>query len=83
MPGVYWSSTGSELRPVKKVEILALDENATLLLLFHARTHGSESVWCHVVRLSVLALKMFWHKLHPDGLSLTKEFFLCLSRTEL
>ena len=65
------------------MEILALDENATLLLLFHARTHGSESVWCHVVRLSVLALKMFWHKLHPDGLSLTKEFFLCLSRTEL
>ena len=38
------------------MEILALDENATLLLLFHARTHGSESVWCHVVRLSVLVL---------------------------
>ena len=44
LPGVYWSSTGSELRPVKKVEILALDENAPLLLLFQASTHGWESV---------------------------------------
>ena len=56
------------------MEILALDENATLLLLFHARTHGSESVWCHVVRLSVLVLPV----LVQDGAVVTsvKNLFL-------
>ena len=30
-------------------------------------------IWSHVVRLSYQALKMFQHKLHPDGLSLTRK----------
>ena len=34
---------------------------------------GVSVVYCHVVRLSYLALKMFQHQLYPDGFSLTRE----------
>ena len=48
LPGRCLSSTGSELNPVKKVDILELAENAPRRLRFHASTHGCESVKCIV-----------------------------------